>query len=48
MINIIYLHQLYKKYIIAKVKQINKNSNFMDAITKSKLLLAFKQLININ
>ena len=48
MIDIIYLYQLYKRYKIAKVKWINKNSNPIDAIIKSKLLLAFKWLININ
>ena len=48
MINIICLHQLYKRRKIAKVKQINGDSNPIDAITKSKLLLAFKRLINTN
>ena len=47
-INIICLHQLYKRREIAKVKWINGDSNPIDAITKSKLLLAFRQLININ
>ena len=47
-INIICLRQLYKRREIAKVKQINRDSNFADAITKSKLLLALKRLININ
>ena len=48
MINIICLHQLYKRREIAKVKWINGDSNPADAITKSKPLLAFKQLINTN
>ena len=48
MINIIYLHQLYKRREIAKVKWINGDSNPIDAITKSKLLLALKRLINTN
>ena len=47
-INIIYLYQLYERREIAKVKQINRDSNFMDIITKSKLLSALKRLININ
>ena len=47
-INIIYLRQLYKRCKIAKVKWINGDSNPIDTITKSKLLLAFKRLININ
>ena len=42
------LHQLYKRYEIAKVKWINGDSNPIDAITKSKLLLALKWLINTN
>ena len=42
MINIMYLHQLYKRCEIAEVKWINRDSNSMDAITKSKLLLALK------
>ena len=47
-IDIIYLYQLYKRRKIAKVKWINRDSNPMDAITKSKPLLAFKWLINTN
>ena len=46
--NIICLHQLYKRREIVKVKWINRDSNFIDAIIKSKLLLAFKQLIDTN
>ena len=41
-INIIYLHQLYKRCEIAKVKWINGNSNPIDVITKSKPLSALK------
>ena len=48
MINIICLHQLYKRHEIAKVKQINGDSNPIDAITKNKPLLALKRLINTN
>ena len=48
MINIIYLHQLYKRRKIAKVKWINRDSNPTDTITKSKPLLALKRLINTN
>jgi hypothetical protein len=48
MINIMCLRQLYKRHEIAKVKWIDGDSNPADAITKSKLLLAFKQLINTN
>jgi hypothetical protein len=47
-INVIYLHQLYKRHKIAKVKWIDRNSNSIDAMTKSKLLLALKWLIDIN
>ena len=42
------LRQLYKRREIAKVKWINRDSNPADAITKSKLLLALKRLINTN
>ena len=48
MINIMCLHQLYKRREIVKVKQINGDSNPIDAITKSKPLLALKRLIDIN
>ena len=48
MINIIYLHQLYKRREIAKVKWINRDSNPINTITKSKPLLALKWLINTN
>ena len=47
-INIMCLRQLYKRREMAKVKWINRDSNSADAITKSKLLLAFKRLINTN
>ena len=43
-----YLRQLYKRREIAKVKWINRDSNPVDTITKSKPLLALKQLIDIN
>ena len=42
------LRQLYKRREIAKVKWINRDSNPIDAITKSKPLLALKRLIDIN
>ena len=42
------LYQLYKRYKIAKVKQVNGDSDPADTITKSKLLLALKRLINTN
>ena len=48
MINIICLRQLYKRRKIAEVKWIDRDSNPVDAITKSKLLLAFRRLINTN
>ena len=47
-INVICLHQLYKRREIVKVKWINGDSNPIDAITKSKPLLALKQLIDTN
>ena len=48
MINVMYLRQSYKRRKIAEVKWINKDSNPADAITKSKPLLALKQLTNTN
>ena len=48
MINVIYLHQLYERREIAKVKWIDGDSNPIDTITKSKPSLALKRLININ
>ena len=48
MIDIMCLRQLYKRREITKVKWINGDSNPIDAITKSKLLLALKRLINTN
>ena len=42
------LYQSYKRREIAKVKWINGDSNPIDAITKSKPLLAFKRLIDTN
>ena len=48
MIDVMCLHQSYKRREIAKVKQVNRDSNPTDTITKSKPLLALKQLININ
>ena len=41
-IDVICLRQLYKRREIAKVKWINGDSNPIDAITKSKPLLALK------
>jgi hypothetical protein len=43
-----YLRQLYKRREIAKVKWIDRDSNSINTITKSKPLLALKWLININ
>ena len=48
MINVICLHQLYKRRKIAKVKWINRDGNPIDTITKSKPLLALKRLIDTN
>ena len=42
------LYQSYKRREIAKVKWINGDSNPIDAITKSKPLLALKWLIDTN
>ena len=47
-INVICLCQLYKRHEIAKVKWINRDNNPVDTMTKSKLLSAFRRLINTN
>ena len=47
-VDIICLCQSYKRCKIAKVKWIDRDSNPINTITKSKLLLAFKLLINTN
>ena len=46
--DIIYLYQLYKHREITKVKQIDGNSNPINLITKGKVSIAFKKLINTN
>ena len=48
MVNFICLYQLYKYREIAKIKQIKRNTNLADFITKSKVYNVLKQLININ
>jgi hypothetical protein len=42
MINVMCLHQLYKRRKIAKVKWIDGDSNPADTITKNKPLSALK------
>ena len=42
------LYQLYKRREIAEVKQINGNSNPINLMTKSKVSIALKKLINTN
>ena len=48
MIDIMCLRQSYKRREIAEVKWIDGDSNPADSMTKSKPLLALKQLIDIN
>ena len=48
MVDLIYLCQLYKYREIAKIKQIEGNTNLANFITKSKVYNALKQLINTN
>ena len=43
-----YLQQLYKRREIAEIKWINRGSNPIDTIIKSKPYQALKDLININ
>ena len=47
-INIMCLHQSYKRREIAEVKWIDGDSNPIDTITKSKPSLALKRPINTN
>jgi len=47
-IDIMCLHQLYKRREITEVKWINSNSNPTNLITKSKASAALKKLINTN
>ena len=42
------LRQLYKRKEIAKIKQIKRNTNPADFITKLKAYNALKQLIDMN
>ncbi len=48
MIDVMCLRQSYKRRKIAEVKWINGDSNPVDAMTKSKLLLALRRLIDTN
>ncbi len=48
MINVMCLRQLYERHKIAKVKWINGDSNFADAMTKNKPSSALKQFIDTN
>ena len=47
-INIICLHQAYKRREITKIKWIDGNANPTNAITKGKACNALTQLINTN
>jgi hypothetical protein len=48
MIDIICLHQLYKRREITEVKWINSDSNPTDLMTKGKASTALKKLIDTN
>ena len=48
MVNLIYLRQLYKIYIIIKIKWINSDLNPIDIIIKANAYNALRNLININ
>ena len=47
-VDLMCLQQSYKRREIAKIKWINKGSNPIDAMTKSKPCQALKDLIDIN
>ena len=48
MIDIMCLYQLYKRKEITEVKWINSDSNPTDLMTKRKVFIAFKKLIDTN
>ena len=48
MIDIMYLHQAYKRREIAKIKWINNNTNPANIIIKGKAYSTLTQLINTN
>lgn len=48
MIDVMCLHQVYKRRLITKVIQINREANPADAMTKRKACLALTRLINTN
>ena len=48
MVDLIYLHQLYKYKEIAKIKWIKGNTNLANFIIKLKVYNALKQLIDTN
>jgi len=48
MVNLMCLHQLYKRCIITEIKWINGDLNPIDAITKANACNALRNLIDIN
>ena len=48
MVNLIYLCQLYKRYIIIEIKWINSDLNPIDIIIKVNTYNTLKNLINMN
>jgi hypothetical protein len=48
MVDLMCLHQAYKRHEITKVKWISGNDNPVDAMTKAKPYQALKTLINTN
>ena len=48
MVDLIYLHQLYKRDMIIKIKWINDNLNFIDVIIKVNAYNALRNFINMN
>ena len=48
MVNLIYLRQLYKRYIITEIKWINGDLNPIDIIIKINAYNALRNLINTN
>ena len=48
MVDLIYIRQLYERREIIEIKWISGGTNLADAMTKSKLYQAFKDLVDTN
>ena len=48
MVNLMCLRQVYKRRKITEIKWISRGTNLANAMTKSKLYLALRLLVDIN